>query len=309
MLGNSIHKASLLQLAYMIVGIIGYGEIGSAVHSVLKVKPDLTIKPWDVNHEKFPNQGTLESVVTEADLIFLCVPSWTLRGVLHAVHRHIKENVPLISLSKGIEAETCKTTDILLQEMVPGHPVGILAGPMIAEELLAGKHTTGIIGSHDQLIRQTLIKLFAKTILHLRGSADLRGVALCGVLKNTYVLGLGITDGLDLGANAKGVLISRAVKEMRFIVKKLGGQASTVLTEAGLGDLFTTGESTNSRNHAVGVALGKNTIGPDLTSEGTMSISCFEKLLADDLARLPFLHYLIEVTAGHIPASKITRFL
>lgn len=293
----------------MIIGIIGYGEVGSAIHSVLKVKPELVIKPWDVNHEKFPNQGTLESVVAEADLIFLCVPSWTLRGVLHSVHRHIRENVPLISLSKGIEAETCKTTDVLLQEMVPGHPVGILAGPMIAEELLAEKHTTGVIGSTDPNVRKTITDLFRKTILHIRGSADLRGVALCGVLKNTYVLGLGIADGLELGVNAKGVLMSRAVKEIRYIVKTLGGRGNTVLSEAGLGDLFTTSESKHSRNHAVGIAIGKNTVGTDLKSEGTMSIPCFSRLLESQLASLPFLNYLIEVTAGHIPASKITRFL
>ncbi|MFA5946626.1 MAG: NAD(P)H-dependent glycerol-3-phosphate dehydrogenase [Patescibacteria group bacterium] len=293
----------------MNIGIIGYGEIGSAIHSVLKGKPDIVIRPWDVNTEKYPNQGTLESVVEASDLIFLCIPSWTLRGVLHSVHLHLKEGVPLISLSKGIEAETCKTTDILLQEMVPGHPVGILAGPMIAEELMAGKHTTGIIGSADTDVRKLVISLFKGTVLHIRGTADVRGVALCGVLKNTYVLGLGIADGLELGVNAKGVLMSRAVKEMRQIISKLGGKASTVLSEAGLGDLFTTGESTNSRNHMVGIAIGKNVIGAELKSEGTMSIPCFKKLLADDLARLPFLHYLIDVTAGNVPASKITRFL
>jgi glycerol-3-phosphate dehydrogenase (NAD(P)+) len=293
----------------MIIGILGYGEIGSAIHAVLKTKPDVTVKPWDVNHEKYPNQGTLESVVKDADIIFLCVPSWTLRGVLHSVHRHCKEHIPLVALSKGIEAETCKTTDILLQEMVPGHPVGILAGPMIAEELIAGKPTTGVIGSTDATTRKAVADLFRKTTLHIRGSADLKGVALCGVLKNTYALGLGIADGLELGVNAKGVLVSRAVKEIRFIVKSLGGKASTVLSEAGLGDLFTTGESSHSRNHAVGVSLGKNLVGTDLKSEGTMSIPCFQKLLEKELARLPFLHYLIDVTAGNVPAAKITRFL
>jgi glycerol-3-phosphate dehydrogenase len=113
----------------MIVGIIGYGEIGSALHAVLKNKRGVSVKPWDVNHEKYPNQGTLESVVSDCDVIFLCTPSWTLRGVLHSVHLHLKEGVPLIALSKGIENETQKTTDTLLTEMVPGHPVGILAGP------------------------------------------------------------------------------------------------------------------------------------------------------------------------------------
>lgn len=293
----------------MDIGIIGYGEIGTAIHTVLKDKKGLVIKPWDVNSEKYPNQGTLESVVERSEIIFLCVPSWTLRGVLHSVHLHLKEGVPLIALSKGIEAETCKTTDTLLQDLVPGHPVGILAGPMIAEELIAGKPTTGIIGSADSEVRKLVAKLFRGTALHIRGSSDVRGVALCGVLKNTYVLGLGIADGLELGVNAKGVFVSRAVKEIRFIVKTLGGKTSTVLGEAGLGDLFTTGESPHSKNHEVGMAIGKNTIGVDLKSEGTMGIPCFRKLLEKELARLPFLEYLIEVTAGNIPASKITRFL
>ncbi|MFA5946067.1 MAG: NAD(P)H-dependent glycerol-3-phosphate dehydrogenase [Patescibacteria group bacterium] len=293
----------------MIVSIIGYGNIGTAIHSLLKTQPNVTVRPWDVNTAKYPNQGTLESAVKESDIIFLCTPSWTLRGVLHSVHLYLKEGVPLIALAKGIEFETCKTSDILMSELVPGHPVGLLAGPMIAEELIAGKHTTGIIGSDSAVVRKMVQKLFDGTPLHIRGSSDVHGVALCGILKNTYVVGLGIADGLELGSNAKGVLVSRAVKEINFIVKQLGGKTSTVLSEAGLGDLFSTGDSPHSRNHTVGVAIGKNTIGADLTSEGTRGISCFNKILNGQLARLPFLNYLIEVTAGNVPSDEIIHFL
>ena len=293
----------------MDIGIIGYGEIGKAIHAVLKEKPGLTVKIWDKNASKIPGQGTHEAVVATSDLLFLCVPSWTLRGALFEMHKHLKEGSEVITLAKGIEQETCKTSEDLLGDILVGHPVGVLGGPMIADELSNGKPTVGVIGSTNADLRKNVRTLFKKTKLEIRTTTDAKGVALCGVLKNAYTLAFGIADGMGLGDNAKGCLLTRGLREMRIIMKLLGGKQSTILSEAGIGDLFATGQSPHSRNHSVGLAIGSGAKLDGLMSEGTMSLPCLEKLLKDHLAELPLLTYLQDVVKNGRKPEDITALL
>ncbi len=293
----------------MNIGIIGYGEIGKALHAVLKEKPKVSVKIWDKNASKIPGQGTMHEILASSELVFLCVPSWTLRGALLEIHPHLVEGTGVVTLAKGIEQETCKTADDLLHDILVGHPVGILGGPMIAEELSSGKPTVGVIGSSNANLRKQVRSIFRKTKLEIRTSADPKGVALCGVLKNAYTLAFGIADGLQLGDNAKGCLLTRAVREMRIIMKTLGGKQSTILSEAGIGDLFATGQSPHSRNHAVGLAIGSGAKLDGLMSEGSMSLHCLENLLKTKLAELPLLAYLHEVMKNSRKPEDITALL
>ncbi len=293
----------------MNISIIGYGEIGKALQAVLKDKKGVNVKVWDKNANKVPDQGTMHDLLATCELVFLCVPSWTLHGALLEIHPHLVEGTGIITLAKGIEQETCKTSDNLLSDLLVGHPVGILGEPMIADELFAGKPTAGILGSTDADLRKKVRALFRKTNLEIRTSADARGVALCGVLKNTYTLALGIADGLALGDNAKGCLLTRSIREMRIIIKELGGKQSTILSEAGIGDLFATGQSPHSRNHGVGVALGSGAKLDGMQSEGVMSMFCLKKLLEPKLAELPLLSYLYEVVQNNRKPEDISSLL
>jgi len=293
----------------MNIGIIGYGKIGQAIHTVLKEKKGINIKLWDKNASKIPDQGSLHDILADRDLVFLCLPSWTLHGALLQIHPHLVEGTGVITLAKGIEQETCKTSDDLLRDILIGHPVGVLGGPMIAEEILEGKATVGVIGSTDANLRKQVRTLFRKTKLEIRTSADAKGVALCGVLKNAYTLALGIADALSLGDNAKGCLLTRSVREMRIIIKELGGKQGTILSEAGLGDLFSTGQSTHSRNHTVGIAIGSGAKLDGMQSEGVMSMFCLTKLTANKLAELPLLSYLHDVVQNNRKPEEISSLL
>lgn len=267
------------------IAIIGYGELGRALHRSLRNKEDLIIDVWD----KKDGGNRFGDIVSSAEVIFICVPSWCARSAMEDIKKYLFKKALVVCLSKGIEEETSKTADMILKEVFSwNQPLGILSGPMLAEELASSKKGFAVFASKSNKNFNIIADIFDKTNLKIKYSKDLRGVALCGVLKNIYSLGLGICDGLNLGSNTKGELALEAIKEMIEIVECLGGKKNSVLSEAGIGDLIATAFSNFSRNREVGETLAKTGI-CCLESEGYKSIYSLIGLLGKKYSEYPFL--------------------
>lgn len=282
----------------MKVAILGMGDIGSALAYILHSKTKVEVVGWDKNASKLPAQVTLQSCLDQADLVIICIPSWNLRGALMSIAPLLSPTAAVVTLTKGIEKENCKTVDQMLAEILPKHAIGILGGPMLASDMLAGRFTAGILATTSAKLGSTVKKLFKGTALHITTSKDVHGAALCGALKNAYTLSLGIAEGLDLGQNAKGVLFSQAMTEMLVIIRLLGGKTKTVLGLAGAGDFYATSSSPHSRNLKVGITLGTGVDG-HLESEGFISLHCFAKLIPDHRQRLPLFSCLHQIANEH----------
>jgi len=283
----------------MKIMILGMGEIGLALEHVLKDNSKHQVIGWDKNASKIPHQHSLQDSLQGAELIFLCVPSWNLRGAVMSITPFLSDSTGIISLAKGIEKESHKTPDEILSELLPGRAMGVLGGPMIAEDILSGKLTSGVLASNSAKLKTQVKRLFKESRLRILTSSDVHGTVLCGVLKNTYTLSIGIAEGLGLGENAKGVLFSCALSEMRTLVKMLGGSTSTVLGLAGAGDFFATAMSTHSRNRMVGIALGTSGDG-HLESEGFMSLNCIQTMVDVEQSKLPLLSCLIKIARKQV---------
>lgn len=261
------------------VVIIGAGEIGSAIKSVLSSKKDVEVELRDKNESKIPDQKPLAAIIPSADFVFLCVPSWAMRAAAGGVAPLLNKNAAVISLAKGIEMDSKKTIDDLLEEILPKkQKFALLSGPMIAEELVQGMGGFGVVASTDREVFEELKKLFIGTKLFVEYSKDVRGVSLAGILKNIYAVGLGIVDGLGWSGDIKGWLTAKAINEMAEVIKILKGKSETALGTAGLGDLVATGFSEYSRNREAGEELIK-TKECCLKSEGINSLPVIIELL------------------------------
>mgnify|MGYP001567591481 CR=1 FL=1 len=292
----------------MKVSIIGMGEIGSALAHVLKNQPNVTLTCWDKNASKLPDQITLEASLVAADLVFICVPSWNLRGALMGLVQHLKPEAGIITLAKGIEKESCKIADQVLADQITAHPYGVLGGPMLAEEILANKFTGGVLASNSAKLKALVKQTFKGSQIKIVTTSDVRGISLCGVLKNTYTLSVGIAEGLGLGENAKGVLFSQALGEMRIIMGLLGGKTSTVLGLGGAGDFFATSQSPHSRNRMIGITLATGADG-HLESEGFISLACLPKLLPAANPKLPLLNCLHKIAYEQAPPALLKQVI
>lgn len=294
----------------MRVTFIGAGAIGSAVAGLVKTS-GARVELWDVDPARVPDQRPLEKAVPGADVLFLCVCSWQLRDAVAQIRPLLSKKTVVVSLSKGIELGTRFTVDRLLADALPKRqPFALLSGPMLAAELAAGLPSGAAVASTSRAAGRRVERLFARSALLTEWTNDVRSVALAGVLKNIYALGLGITDALELGANARGRMVECATEEMVGVIKKLhprGDAVRAALGPAGLGDLVATGTSPHSSNRRVGHELvaGK---GMTKMSEGFMSLPSLLSLLGKKrAAKFPLLQAVGAVVISKKDARRTFR--
>lgn len=283
--------------------IVGLGEMGRAITFLLKKGGKSRITQWDVDPVKNLDKRTLEELVPGADIIFLCIPSRAVRSCMLRMNKVTNRRQIIVSLSKGIEQESRKTVDGVLGEFFSDNQIVLLFGPMIAEEIIKDSPAAAVLACKAKKSAEKVSGLFENGF-RLEYSADVRGVALSGVLKNIYSIGLGIIYGLNLGTNFRGWYVAEASKEMALVLKMLGGKGETAYSVAGLGDLIATGFSHNSKNHMLGkdLALSGHS---DLASEGSDSFPALNKIMKEKINNFRILLALRDIV---LDGKTVTDF-
>ena len=230
---------------------------------------------------------SLAQAVQDADIVVMGVPSHGFRGVLEQVVPHVRPWIPVVSLVKGLEQVTDHRMTEIVAEVLPGHPAGVLAGPNIAKEVMAGYAAAATIAMPDQNLAARLADLFRTARFRIYSTTDVVGVEIAGALKNVFAIAAGMADGAGAGYNTKAMVITRAVREMRRLGEALGGDPLTFSGLAGTGDLIVTCTSPLSRNRHVGEELGRGKpigdvlAGMKQVAEGVKAAPVIMKLAAD----------------------------
>ncbi len=191
-----------------------------------------------------------------ADVIVMGVPSHGFRSVLVELARELRPWVPVVSLVKGLEQGTNMRMSEIVEEVLPGHPAGILAGPNIAKEVAEGYAAAAVLAMPDQRLAADLAKLFRTKLFRTYTTDDVVGVEMAGALKNVYAIAVGMGYSLGIGENTRAMVMTRAVREMAKLGEAVGGHRDTFAGLAGMGDLVVTCTSQRSRNRHVGEQLG-----------------------------------------------------
>ena len=194
----------------------------------------------------------------EAELAFWVVPSFALKEVVSKL-KPLAEKVPFhISGIKGIDFESEKTPYFILKESLPSDAkVLVLGGPSFAKEVAQKLPTAVVLAADEEEVAKELQQAIAMPYFRVYRSPDPVGVEIAGALKNVIAIASGISDGLELGLNARAGLITRGLVELVKLGIKLGGKPTTFYGLAGVGDLLLTCTGNLSRNYRVGYALGK----------------------------------------------------
>ncbi|GAB7529495.1 NAD(P)H-dependent glycerol-3-phosphate dehydrogenase [Pseudomonas sp. 3A(2025)] len=198
----------------------------------------------------------LGATLDACELIFVALPSSALRAVL-SEHVERLTGKMLVSLTKGIEAQTFKLMSQILEDIVPKARIGVLSGPNLAREIAEHALTATVVASEDEALCQTVQAALHGATFRVYASNDRFGVELGGALKNVYAIVSGMAVALGMGENTKSMLITRALAEMTRFAVSQGANPMTFLGLAGVGDLIVTCSSPKSRNYQVGFALGE----------------------------------------------------
>ena len=212
--------------------------------------------PGAALHPALTATDSMADAVSSADLVIMGVPSHGFRETLEATSVHIRPWVPVISLAKGLEQGSRLRMTEVVNEVVPGHPYGVLTGPNLAKEILAGGAAASVLAMSDDTIAQRLQVLFCTNLFRVYTNPDVVGCEVAGALKNVLAIASGMADGLGTGDNTRAAVITRGLAEMARLGTAMGGHIVTFGGLAGLGDLLATCISPQSRNRHVGEQLG-----------------------------------------------------
>jgi len=317
------------------VAVLGGGSWGTTVASmvarnapvILWARNEDTVAEINTRHsnekylpgarlpEKLVATHSIEAAVTEADVVVMGIPSHNFRSVLNEVKRHIRAWVPVISLTKGLELDTRMRMTEIVEEVLPGHPVGVLTGPNLAREIMAGQAAAGVIAMGDEIIVCELQNVFKSGLFRVYTNTDVIGCELGGVLKNIIAIAVGMGDGQGAGDNTRAALITRGLAEVTRLGVAMGGQPETFAGLAGMGDMIATCTSPQSRNRHVGIELGKGRTMEEIieemvmVAEGAKSAPAVMALARQHGVEMPIASDVSRVLTGDATASRAFRGL
>jgi glycerol-3-phosphate dehydrogenase (NAD(P)+) len=263
------------------IGVIGAGAWGTALAKHLAEK-GLETRLWAYEREvvdaingKHENPvflpgvalppslvatGSLVDLTEQCEGLLFVVPSHVARPVLRELVQSLSTPIPFISATKGVEEDTLSLMTQVMADVLPpamNRDLMVLSGPSFATEVSAGKPAALCLAGSNEGLVKTFQALLMAPAFRVYADSDVLGVQLGGALKNVMALAAGVVDGLDLGHNARAALITRGLAEMVRLGVAMGADPRTFYGLSGVGDLVLTCTGALSRNHTVGVRLGK----------------------------------------------------
>ena len=317
------------------IAVIGGGSWGTTVASLISRTSSVTL--WardsttvdDINQNHL-NRGYLgdlalnpklrathdiREAIGGADAVIMGVPSNAFRDVLQGIANDLPAGIPLISLTKGLERGTRLRMTEVCQQLAPNRPVGVLTGPNLAKEILAGQAAASVLAMDTPEPQSWLQPLLNVGLFRVYTNPDYVGCELGGVFKNIIAIAVGMGDGLGAGDNTRAALITRGLAEMTRLGTALGGRPETFAGLAGMGDMIATCTSPQSRNRHVGIELAKGRSIDDIiesmhmVAEGVKSAPTIMELARLHGLDMPITTDVYKVVTGEANARTVYRGL
>ena len=190
--------------------------------------------------------------------MIVAVPSHALRETCTAIAQSIGNQVPVACAAKGLEPESCKLPlDVIAEVLGEAWPLAVISGPTFAKEIGQGMPSAVSIGARSLDVADAFAEALHGAGFRAYTTDDIVGVQIGGAVKNVLAIGVGIADGLNLGANTRAALITRGLVEMSRLGEAPGARSETLMGLSGMGDLVLTCTDNQSRNRRFGLALAR----------------------------------------------------
>jgi glycerol-3-phosphate dehydrogenase (NAD(P)+) len=303
------------------VAVIGAGAWGTALAGVAaRAGRAVTLYARDASHAerialhrenpRLPGIRLADEIMVthdramagRADIVLIATPAQHLRAAVDGLAPHLREATPVIACAKGIEHGTHKfMTEVIAESAVHALPA-ILSGPSFADDVARGLPTAVTLAAKDEALAGDLVQALGSATFRPYHTTDVRGVEIGGAAKNVLAIAAGIVVGRKLGASAQAALTTRGFSELARFGRALGARAETMVGLSGLGDLILTCSSPQSRNFALGLALGRGAAKPaGKLAEGEFTAPVLIELAASQGIELP-----VSMAVAAILSGKLT---
>ncbi|WP_256439579.1 NAD(P)H-dependent glycerol-3-phosphate dehydrogenase [Cellulomonas wangleii] len=257
------------------------------------------------------------AAVADADVVAVAVPSQRARAVLAPLADAVPGHTVLVSLMKGVELETDQRMSEVVAEClgIAADRVAVLSGPNLAREIALRQPTATVVASTSPDTAALVARACASSYFRPYTNPDVVGVELCGAVKNVIALAVGISQGRGMGFNTMATVITRGLVEITRLGLALGADAETFPGLAGMGDLMATCASPDSRNHTLGVHIGRGmrldeaVVATGGTAEGVKSCRSVLELATSLGVEMPITSAVVQVLHENLPVDELAGLL
>jgi len=250
------------------------------------------------------------AVAARADIILIATPAQELREAMRGLAAHLAKATPVIACAKGIERGTHKFMTEVIAETAPVALPAILSGPSFAEDVARGLPTAVTLAAKDEQLARALVQALGSASFRPYHTTDVRGVEIGGAAKNVLAIAAGIVVGRKLGASAQAALTTRGFSELVRLGRACGARSETMAGLSGLGDLILSCSSPQSRNFALGIALGRGEARPrDRLAEGEFTAPVLIELAASQDVDMPVSNAVAAILRGAVTIDQAIESL
>jgi glycerol-3-phosphate dehydrogenase (NAD(P)+) len=268
---------------------------GAAAIAATRTNPKLSGAALD------PNVAVTSDIAltARADIIVIATPAQNLREAVTALAPHLAKATPVIASAKGIERGTHKFMTEVIAETAPDAIPAILSGPSFADDVARGFPTAVTLAAKDEALARALVQALGSATFRPYHTTDVRGVEIGGAAKNVLAIAAGIVAGRKLGASAQAALTTRGFSELVRLGRACGARGETMVGLSGLGDLILTCSSPQSRNLALGIALGRGEKpAREKLAEGEFTAPALVELAASQNVDMPVSQAVAAILSG-----------
>lgn len=309
------------------VGVIGAGALGTAISQQISKNVSqliLFLRNRDLcddinnlgyNTQYYPNSRLNDNIkasvdiddLSDCDIIFLAIPSSAFRQTLRDLQPVVKNDAVIVTTAKGIEYPSLKTMGNLIEEYFDENYVAV-SGPNFASEIMLDLPTVTNIASRSYENSLKVKQVLTTKQLKVKIIDDVKGIEICGVLKNINAIANGICEGMNVNENARFGILTKGFKDTIMIIEAIGGKSETVHEYCGFGDLILTSTSYESRNHTLGILYGQRLIIDEQASgivfEGKNSIRAIKDICLDNEVHSDIVNFVFEVIIKKTTPTK-----
>jgi glycerol-3-phosphate dehydrogenase (NAD(P)+) len=241
------------------------------------------------------------AAAARADIILIATPAQNLRDAVSRLAPHLRPATPVVAAAKGIERGTHRFMTEVIAEAAPEAAPAILSGPSFADDVARGLPTAVTLAAKDEALASALVQALGSSTFRPYHTSDVRGVEIGGAAKNVLAIAAGIVEGRKLGASALAALTTRGFSELARLGRACGARGETLAGLSGLGDLVLSCSSLQSRNFALGIALGRGEPKPQgKLAEGEFTAPVLIELAASQNVDMPVSKAVAAILSGKV---------
>lgn len=228
------------------ISILGYGELGKAIGSLLAE-----------NKIEFSHTDAGEKIQNKSDVVFICVPANFIREALEFNKSSFDEETIFVNCSKGLEQKTWYLPFQITEEVIGTKNYNTMVGLSFAKEIIDKQPTLITLGYSDKINSETIKELVRTNYFSVEETPHYKSLELSSVMKNAYAILCGFSDGLNFGTNTKSKIVILALREYEILAKKMEFEYDTLALSGIIGDFVFTCSTKQSRNYSFGFDLSK----------------------------------------------------